>query len=57
MEEMINKDVIDRPGKGDHAFWYSPINGDKFPVDPNIKSRHTANGILKQAAIKGVKTP
>jgi hypothetical protein len=47
----------DRPGKGDHEIWYSPINGNKFPVDHNIKSRHTANGILKQAGIKDVKIP
>lgn len=42
----------DRQGKGDHEIWYSPISGKKFRVDHNIKSRHTANGILKQAGIK-----
>lgn len=47
----------DRSGKGDHEIWYSPINGRKFPVDHNIRSRHTANGILKQAGIRGVKIP
>jgi hypothetical protein len=47
----------DRPGKGDHEIWYSPINTRKFPVDHNIKSRHTANGILKQAGIKDQKIP
>ncbi|HXO69874.1 MAG TPA: hypothetical protein VN838_13010, partial [Bradyrhizobium sp.] len=30
--------------------WKSPINGKSFPVDHKIKSRHTANGILKQAS-------
>jgi hypothetical protein len=48
---------FDRPGKGDHEIWYSPISNRKFPVDHNIKSRHTANGILKQAGIKDKKIP
>jgi len=42
---------FERPGKGDHEIWYSPINGRKFPVDNNIRSRHTANAIVKQAGI------
>jgi hypothetical protein len=42
---------FDRPGKGDHEVWFSPINNRKFPVDPDIRSRHTANAILKQAGI------
>lgn len=41
---------FDRDGKGDHSIWKSP-NGRKFPVDSRIKSRHTANGIMKQAGI------
>ena len=41
----------DRPGKGDHEIWYSPINGRKFPVDSNIRSRVLANVVLKQAGI------
>lgn len=40
-----------RQGKGDHEFWYSPISGLSFPVDNNIKSRHTANAVLKQAGL------
>jgi hypothetical protein len=47
----------DRSGKGDHEIWYSPISGRKFPVDQDIRSRHTANGILKQAGITDVKIP
>jgi len=39
-------------GKGDHDIWYSPITKRKFTVDGKIKSRHTANGIMKQAGIK-----
>jgi hypothetical protein len=40
-----------RPGNGDHDIWYSPITDHKFPVDHSIKSRHTANGVLKQAGL------
>jgi predicted RNA binding protein YcfA (HicA-like mRNA interferase family) len=40
-----------RQGKGDHEMWYSPISNIRFPVDNKIKSRHTANGILKQAGL------
>jgi predicted RNA binding protein YcfA (HicA-like mRNA interferase family) len=40
-----------RQGKGDHEFWYSPITNRSFPVDSKILSRHTANGVLKQAGI------
>jgi predicted RNA binding protein YcfA (HicA-like mRNA interferase family) len=39
-----------RQGKGDHEFWESP-NGARFPVDDGMKSRHTANAVLKQAGI------
>jgi hypothetical protein len=41
-----------RAGKGDHEVWYSPITDLHFVVDGNIKSRHTANGTLKQAGLK-----
>jgi HicA toxin of bacterial toxin-antitoxin, len=42
---------LERQGKGDHEIWYSPITKQRFPVDNKIKSRHTANGILKQAGL------
>jgi hypothetical protein len=42
---------FERPGKGDHEIWYSPISGKRFPVDSDIKSRHTANEVLKQAGL------
>jgi hypothetical protein len=42
---------FDRPGKGDHEIWFSPMSGKKFPVDSDIKSRHTANAVLKQAGL------
>ena len=41
-----------RQGKGDHQLWFSPITNRIFPVDGEIKSRHTANGIMKQAGIR-----
>lgn len=40
-----------RQGKGDHEIWWNPTTGIRFPVDSDIKSRHTANGIMKQADI------
>jgi hypothetical protein len=41
-----------RKGKGDHENWYSPITNHNFPVDSNIRSRHWANIVLKQAGIE-----
>ena len=40
-----------RAGKGDHEIWRSPISKRNFTVDGNIKSRHTANAVLRQAGI------
>ena len=40
-----------RHGKGDHDIWHSPINNANVAVDSKIKSRHTANSILKQSGI------
>ena len=40
-----------RHGKGDHDIWHSPINNKTFPVDTKIKSRHTANAIMRQSGI------
>ncbi|WP_090140023.1 type II toxin-antitoxin system HicA family toxin [Limnohabitans sp. DM1] len=42
---------FERTGKGDHNIWFSPITGMRFPVDSKIKSRHTANAVLKQAGL------
>ena len=41
-----------RNGKGDHDIWYSPISKIRFTVDTKIKSRHTANAIMKQSGLK-----
>lgn len=40
-----------RRGKGDHDIWYSPLTSCHITVDTKIKSRHTANAILKQSGI------
>jgi ubiquinone biosynthesis protein Coq4 len=40
-----------RHGKGDHDIWYSPITNMPVTVDGKIKSRHTANGIIKRCGI------
>jgi hypothetical protein len=42
---------FDRQGKGDHEIWFSPITNIRFVVDNKIKSRHTANAVLKQAGL------
>ena len=42
---------LERQGKGDHSIWYSPVSGKRFVVDSKIKSRHTANAVLKQAGL------
>jgi len=43
--------VFVRRGKGDHDIWYSPLTNKNFPVDNKIKSRHTANAIMRQSGI------
>jgi len=45
---------FDRQGKGSHEIWYSPITRKKFSVPYTIISKHTANGILKQAGMEKV---
>ena len=41
-----------RYGKGDHQVWYSPITKQNVIVDGGVVSRHSANGVLKQAGLK-----
>jgi predicted RNA binding protein YcfA (HicA-like mRNA interferase family) len=41
----------ERRGKGDHERWINPATGDHVTVDSKIRSRHTANTILKEAGI------
>ncbi|BCX81934.1 hypothetical protein MIT9_P1516 [Methylomarinovum caldicuralii] len=40
-----------RQGKGSHKIWESPITGKRFSVPVTVKSRFTANAILRQAGI------
>ncbi|MDN5849612.1 MAG: type II toxin-antitoxin system HicA family toxin [Nitrococcus sp.] len=40
-----------RQGRGDHEVWTSPRATKPFTVPFKIKSRHTANGILKDAGL------
>ena len=42
---------FERQGKGDYEIWYSPITDRRFVIDGTIKSRYTANGVLKQAGL------
>ncbi len=53
LKQLLRKSgcYFERQGKGDHEIWYSPQTGIRFPVDSKIKSRHTANGVLKQAGL------
>jgi predicted RNA binding protein YcfA (HicA-like mRNA interferase family) len=41
-----------RQGKGSHEIWSSPVNGKQFSVPFTIKSKPTANAILRQAGLK-----
>jgi hypothetical protein len=43
--------VFKRPAKGDHELRYNPITRRSFVVDGKIKSRHSANAIMKQAGL------
>ena len=40
-----------RHGRGDHDIWESPVSNKRFPVESKIRSRHTANLVLKQAGL------
>jgi predicted RNA binding protein YcfA (HicA-like mRNA interferase family) len=40
-----------RKGKGDHVIWYNNITKRTASVDGEIKSRHSANEVLKKAGL------
>lgn len=40
-----------RAAKGSHELWFSPVSERHFVVSSDIRSRHTANAILKQAGL------
>jgi hypothetical protein len=48
---LANGCRFERQGKGDHEIWYSSVTQRFFVVDNAIKSRHTANAVLKQAGL------
>ena len=48
---LENNCIFVRHGKGDHDIYFSPITNRNFTVDSKIKSRHTANAIMKQSGI------
>lgn len=41
-----------RHGRGDHDVWNGPNAAKPFTVPVKIKSRHTANQVLKDAGLK-----
>jgi hypothetical protein len=47
----LNGCTFTRHGKGDYDIWFSPITNRYFTVDKKIKSRHTANAIMKQSGV------
>ena len=47
----LNQCTFVRHWKGDHDIWYSPITKRHITVDSKIKSRYTANAIMKQSGI------
>ena len=53
VREILKKHgyYFERHGKGDHDVWYNPVIHKSVSVDGKIKSRHSANGILREAGI------
>ncbi|MCL2603515.1 MAG: type II toxin-antitoxin system HicA family toxin [Defluviitaleaceae bacterium] len=43
--------IVARKGKGDHVIWYNDVTKRTASVDGEIKSRHSANEILKKAGL------
>ena len=48
---LANGCTLVRQGKGSHEVWHGPVSRRTFPVAVTVQSRHTANGILKNAGI------
>jgi predicted RNA binding protein YcfA (HicA-like mRNA interferase family) len=40
-----------RSGKGDHQIWRHDVTGKRVTIDAKVKSRHTANKILRDAEL------
>lgn len=43
--------MLVRHGRGDHEIWTGPNAPKPFTVPVSIDSRHTANGVLKDAGL------
>jgi hypothetical protein len=41
-----------RQGRGDHEIWWNPSTGVRVTVDRKLKSKFTANAILKEAGLE-----
>jgi predicted RNA binding protein YcfA (HicA-like mRNA interferase family) len=41
-----------RQGRGDHEIWSNPKTEVRVTVDRKLKSKFTANGILKEAGLE-----
>ncbi len=54
LKKMLKNGDCDfvRQGRGDHEIWQSPHTNRRFSVPTKIRSRHTANEILKQAGLE-----
>ena len=42
---------VARKGKGDHVIWYNDVTKKTASVDGEIKSRYSANEVLKKAGL------
>jgi len=53
LRQILRKNgfVMIRRGKGDHEIWGLTPSGRRTVIDGKIKSRHTANAVLKQAGL------
>jgi predicted RNA binding protein YcfA (HicA-like mRNA interferase family) len=40
-----------RQDQGDHEIWWNPATGVRVTVDRKLRSKFTANGILKEAGL------
>jgi predicted RNA binding protein YcfA (HicA-like mRNA interferase family) len=40
-----------RQGKGDHEIWQHTVSKITVTIDAGMKSRHTANAVLKKAGL------
>jgi predicted RNA binding protein YcfA (HicA-like mRNA interferase family) len=42
---------LKRQGRGDHEIWWNPYTAVSVTVDRKLRSRYTANGILREAGL------